>query len=81
MQCSESKRVVVLSNDTDVVVCELNHWDLLKSHELREMWIRTGVGNTISYIPLHNLSERLERETCKVLVALHCLTGCDWTRK
>ena len=79
--CNGAKRVVLLSNDTDVVVLGLNYWDLLKSHGLREIWIRAGVGNTTRYIPLHVLAERLGRETCKVLVAMHHLTGCDSTSK
>lgn len=79
--CSGATRVVVLSNDTDVMVLGLNYWDLLKSHGLREMWIRAGVGNTTRFIPFHILAERLGTETCKVLVALHHLTGCDSTSK
>lgn len=76
-----TKRVVIISNDTDVVILALHYWSLLKAHGLQEMWIRAGVGNTTRYIPLHVLGEKLGSDTSKILVALHHLTGCDSTSK
>ena len=35
-------RVILLSNDTDVVVLGLHYWSLLKGHGLKELWIRAG---------------------------------------
>ena len=50
-----TKRVVIISNDTDVVILALHYWSLLKARGLQEMWIRAGVGNATRYIPLHVL--------------------------
>ena len=74
-------RVVLLSNDTDVMVLALHFWNIFKGHGLKELWIRAGVGNTTRYIPLHSLADRLGTQICKVLIALHHLTGCDSTSK
>ena len=80
VNCGAS-RVVFLSNDTDVVVLGLHYWNLLKGHGLKELWIRAGVGNTTRYIPLYIITQTLGTEICKVLIALHHLTGCDSTSK
>lgn len=74
-------RVVLLSNDTDVMVLALHFWSILKGHGLKELWMRAGVGNTTRYIPLHCLGDKLGTPICKVLVPLHHLTGCDSTSK
>ena len=36
--------VVILSNGTYVLVLELHYWNLLKSHGLKELWIRVVLG-------------------------------------
>lgn len=53
----------------------------MKAQGLREMWIRAGVGNTTRYIPLPVLGDKLGTDTCNTLVALHHLTGCDYSNK
>ena len=47
------KKLVLLSNDTDVIVGLIYH-DLLKEG-LKELWFRAGVGTTTRYIPVHVL--------------------------
>ena len=73
--------IVLISNDTDVMVLALHFWGILKGHGLKEMWMRAGVGNSTRYIPLHILAERLASNACGTLIALHHLTGCDSTSK
>ncbi|KAG1707506.1 Ankyrin repeat and death domain-containing protein 1A [Nymphon striatum] len=64
-----STRIVILSNDTDVMVLALHYWDIFKHHGLKELWMRAGVGKTTRYVPLHILAERLGRKTCITLIA------------
>ena len=64
-----ASKVILLSNDTDVVVLGLHYWSLLKGHGLEELWIRAGVGNSTRHIPLHTLAEKMD------------LTGCDSSSK
>ena len=48
---------------------------------IKELWVKAGVGDTIRYIPLHTLYQRLDASLCEVLPAVHSLTGCDITSK
>ena len=75
------KVCVVISNDTDVVVALLYHIPTFLQHGLEQLWVRAGVGDTSRYVPLHILFQRLGRQLCTVLPALHSLTGCDITSK
>lgn len=76
-----AKRVVVLSNDTDVVVLLLRFMANFMSHGLRELWVRFGVGDKTRFLPLHVLLLKLGEDVCKVLIKVHILTGCDSTSK
>ena len=76
-----ASRVILLSNDTDVVVLGLHYWSLLKGHGLQELWIRAGVRNSTRHIPLHTLAEKMDPEICKVILPLHHLNGCDSSSK
>ena len=64
-----ASKVILLSNDTDVVVLGLHYWSLLKGHGLEELWIRAGVGNSTRHIPLHTLAEKMDPEICKVILS------------
>ena len=48
---------------------------------LKELWVKGGKGNTTRYIPIHTLFQRLGRDLCSVLPALHRLKSCDVTSK
>ena len=74
-------RVVILSSDDDAMVLELYYWDYQKKCGLKELWMRAGIGNTTRYIPLRALAMKVGTDKCKVLIALHHLTGCDSTSK
>ncbi len=54
---------------------------MLHSHGLNELWIRVGVGQSTRYMPLHKIGEEIGLLTCKVLPAVHFLTGSDITSK
>lgn len=74
-------RIVVLSNDTDVLVLLLYYWRILFSHGLKELWMRGGVGDSIRYIPVHTLATKIGLPLCQVLPAAHQLTGSDSNSK
>jgi len=44
---------------------------------MKEIWVKTGTGNNQRYIPIHNISNSLGIEICKMLPAFHAITGCD----
>ena len=76
-----ASRVILLSNDMDIVVLGLHYRSLLKGHGLKELWIRAGAGNSTRHIPLHTLAERMDSEICKVILSLHHLTCCHFIQQ
>ena len=72
--------VVVLSNDTDVVVLLLCYiFDF--SMRLKECWIRVGTSEKTRFIPIHTLERKLGHRTCSAVMKAHILTGCDVTSR
>ena len=55
------KYVVILSNNTDVVVLEIHYvcFSMFHCCVLIELWLRVGVGDTARYISLHTLTRKL----------------------
>jgi hypothetical protein len=76
-----AKRIVILSNDTDVLVLGVYFWTTFHCQGLHELWIRAGVGDTTRYIPIHTMAQNIGVDTCKILPALHSITGSDTTSK
>ena len=75
------QRVVILSNDTDVLVLAVHYWSILQSHGLQELWMRGGIGDSTRYIPVYVMANSMGLIKCKLLPALHSLTGSDCTSK
>ena len=73
-----TKRIIVLSTDTDVTVILLFYWQRLKAHGLTELWVKNGVGDSTRFVALHELAASLSRDICEVLPAVHSQTGCDY---
>ena len=78
---NSADRCVILSNDTDIAVLNIHYWQNFKRQGLKELWFRAGVGDKTRYVPIHVLASRLGQDVCKVLLALHILTGSDTTSK
>lgn len=74
-------RLVIISNDTDVVVLALYFCHLFMANGLQELWLRFGSGDKTRFLPGHVLAKRWGKQMCDVLPAAHCLTGCDITSK
>ena len=43
--------------------------------------MKAGVGESVRFVPLHTLYNRLGADLCSVLPAVHSLTGCDIASK
>lgn len=70
-----TKRVVVISSDTDVFVLLLHYWEKLKYSGLKELWMKAGVADSTRFIPIHLLATSVGQGLCDVLPAVHALTG------
>ena len=68
------KEVVIATVDTDVVIIALSMYPLMK---LDELWIASGVGKHLRYIPIHHLSKKFELAKSRSITIFHALTGCD----
>ena len=75
------QRIVVFSNDTDVVTYLLYYMEQFVRIGILEVWIRFGNGNKARYIPVHTLHTNLGRDLSKVVLKAHVLTGCDISSK
>lgn len=73
-----SKRLVVLSSDTDVFILFLYHWSELKLEGLEELWVKADTGDSSRYVPIHDLAEQIGQGLYQVLLAVHILTECDY---
>jgi len=74
-------RIIVLSADTDVFVLMVFYWNVLHSNGLSELWVKTGVGDSTRFIPVHVLAAQIGDNLCQLLPAVHVLTECDYTSK
>lgn len=74
-------RIIIQSPDTDVLVLAVHFFPTFKHTD--ELWFQTG-GITSSkdcrrFIPVHEIVTSLRPMFCKILPAVHALTGCDTT--
>ena len=75
-----TKRVVVLSNDRDVVLL-LYFMPEFLSKGVIELWVKYGTGNNERFIPIHLLANSIGYDMCHIILKAHILTGCDVTSK
>ena len=75
------KRVIVHSNDTDVLVYLLYYIHYFINLGVEELWIKYGTGDKSRHIPVHKLGCVLGTQLCKVILKSHVLTGSDVTSK
>ena len=75
------KRVVMLSNDTDVVALGIHYMEHFTNIGLIEFWIRYGTGKKSRFLPIHELVISLGQNLSSVVLKAHILTGCDVTSK
>ena len=69
------QRIIICSPDTDVaVIC---CYQFVTSLSVEQLWFKTGVGKALRYIPVHEVSNSLGLEICKLLPAFHSVTGYD----
>ena len=75
-----AKRLVVLSADTDILVLMLYNWSELERKGLNELWF-LWFQAIERCIPIQKLALKLGADFCKVIPAVHALTGCDYSSK
>ena len=69
----EYDRVLLQASDTDVVVIAAAMAKEIHAHEL---WLSFGKGQSLRYIPVHTVAERLGNAS-QGLLFMHAISGCD----
>ena len=77
----ERKRVLVISQDTDIVILLLFYMKSFKSLGLTELYMQLGKGDGKRWIPIHLYQSELGHDYCKALLKFHLGTGCDYLSK
>ena len=77
----QHERVLVMSNDTDVVIYNLAYFSQFKQRGVKQLWIRFGSQDKKRDIPIHSIAEKFGDEKCLALLKAHILTGCDVTSR
>ena len=75
----QNERIVLLSEDTDVVIYNLAYFAIFKERGIKQVWIKFGTQQKKRDVPLHRLAEHLGDEKCLALLKAHILTGCNVT--
>ena len=73
--------LVVLTNDTDILVLLLRYMSLFVNMKLNSLYMQLGMGKHTRYFPMHKLFEALGETRCRNLIKAHIATGCDWISK
>ena len=68
------KRILIIANDTDVVVLAVSFFNEIGAEKL---WVTFGKGKKIRYISIHDVCNAMSPEKTRALPGFHALTGCD----
>ncbi|XP_065060733.1 uncharacterized protein LOC135687992 [Rhopilema esculentum] len=71
---SGHRRILIKSNDTDVVVLAVSVAGFIQADEV---WVTFGSGKNMRYIPAHIVAKSLGTDKASALPVFHALTGCD----
>ena len=71
--------VIIASDNTDVFVCWIYHFNQWIYHGLKEMWIVSAKSGSTTVYPIHQLVEQLGSNVAGILPAIHALTGFLFT--
>ena len=74
--------MVVISNDTDVIIYCLTFENKCPVNGCKEIWVRFGVGEKNMGIPIHVLANKLgDQLSSLIILKTHLVTGCDEASK
>ena len=71
---SGHRKIMIRSNDTDVVVLAISVASALQADEV---WVTFGSGKNVQNIPVHVIATSLGPDKATALPLFHALTGCD----
>ena len=63
--------------DTDILVIAISTFEVLSEAGIQDIWLEFGRGQSIRWLPIHDLALELGREKCKGLSFFHAFTVSD----
>ena len=75
----ENSKVIIRTSDTDVLVIALGCLEYIT--ESINLWLEVGLyaKNSLRYIDVRKLFNKLWKDLCRALPAFHVFTGSDYT--
>ncbi|RXN30245.1 Venom prothrombin activator pseutarin-C non-catalytic subunit [Labeo rohita] len=71
------KSVLIKACDTDILVVAVNVFATLQDAGLEKIWIEFGQGQSIRWLPIHDMVVNLGPENSSGMLFFHAFTGCD----
>lgn len=72
-----SKSITIKANDTDILVIALSIFPSLQDLGLQQLWVAFGHGQSLRWIGVHDLYNRVGPDKTKGILFFHTFTGCD----
>ena len=72
------KRILIASNDYDVVIYALSYFG---SFNVEEFWLRFRSGINTRNIPIHLIFDKVGENISRMVLKSYILTGCDMKSK
>ena len=71
------KSVLIKACDTDILVVAVNILATLQDAGLELIWVEFGQGQSIRWLPIHDMVVNLGPEKSSGILFFHAFTGCD----
>ena len=71
------KSVLIKSSDTDVIVVAVSFFARLQDVGLEKLWIEFGQGQSVTWLPIHDMVDHLGPDRSSSMLFFHAFTGCD----
>ncbi len=75
------KSLIVVSEDTDVVILLLFYYKEFQQRGLEKIFIKLGRSDNKRMLPIHEVYTKLGYNFCKGMLKAHLGTGCDYLSK
>ena len=72
-----SKAIMIIANDTDVLVISLSIFSSLHDLSLQQLWVAFECSQNLRWIGVHEIYQNIGPERTKGILFFYAFTGCD----
>lgn len=73
----QTQSVLIKACDTDIIVIAVGVFASLQDAGLERLWVEFGHGQSLRWLPIHDLVMNLGPEKSRGMLFFHAFTGCD----